>query len=144
MAMLEKVGIKWKPDFLDIAAMASPLMNLDYDLAGLLYPWIFEPDLIATNLYHPDGLLNNGRNRNEKAIALIEAGREEIDDAKRVKIYHQLEKVLYDNYEDAWLWYPMAVTATNKNLQGFNPEMNIKYGEGYYYSHPGWFKDGHP
>jgi hypothetical protein len=38
----------------------------------------------------------------------------------------------------------MMVTATNKNLQGFNLEMYKEYGEGYYFSHPGWFKDGRP
>ncbi len=71
----------------------------------------------------PYGILNYGRNKNEKAIKLILAGREEINDTKRVKIYNQLEEVLYENYEDIWLWYPSIVTAASKNIQGYNIEM---------------------
>jgi peptide/nickel transport system substrate-binding protein len=142
MAMLGKVGIKWDVDFLGIAGMVTPFMKRDYDMSGGLYQWIFEPDLIATALYMPDGMLNYGRNKNEKAIDLIMKGREEVDDAKRIKIYQQLEAVLYENYEDVWLWYPNMVTASSKRIQGFNVEMLKQYGEGYFRSHPTWFKAG--
>ncbi|MBA4367551.1 MAG: hypothetical protein C0403_07920 [Desulfobacterium sp.] len=142
MAMLENVGIKWEVDFLGIAGMVEPFMKRKYDMSGGLYQWIFEPDLIATALYMPDGMLNYGRNKNEKAIQLIVQGREETDDAKRVKIYQQLEAILYENYEDVWLWYPMMVAASSKRIQGFNVEMLKQHGEGYIRSHPTWFKDG--
>ncbi len=144
MAMLEKVDITWKPVFLGVTGMMEPFKKMDFDMIGNLYPWIQEPDHVATLLYDPDSPFNNGRSRNTKAIALIKAGRETTDVAKRAKIYHQLEKVLYDNYEDAWLWWPNAVLASSRNVRGFNLDMNIKYGEGYYFSHPQWFRDGHP
>jgi peptide/nickel transport system substrate-binding protein len=146
MGMLEKVGITWKVEFLGIAAMTDPLRRLDFDMNGMLHPWIFEPDLIATNLYHPDGLLNYGRSRNEKALDLIKAGREEIHDAERVKIYRQLEEVLYKNYEDVWLFWPMVAITFSMNLRMH--DMNVKAfkegGEGYFNSHPRWFRDGRP
>jgi peptide/nickel transport system substrate-binding protein len=144
MAMLEKVGIKWDVHFLDIAAMVEPFSRLNYDLAGGLFQWIFEPDQIASTLYHPDGLLNYGRSFNPKAVELIRKGREEINEHKRTLIYQELEKVLQENYEDAWLWWPNAVIASSKQLEGFNEDMARKYGEAYSISHPGWFKDGHP
>jgi len=144
MAMLEKVGIKWQVRFLDIAAMVEPFSRSDYDMAGGLFQWIFEPDQIASTLYHPDGLLNYGRSNNKEAIDLILKGREEIDDTKRTLIYQKLEKVLQKNYEDAWLWWPNAVIAASKKLEGLNEKMAEKYGEAYNFSHPGWFKDGHP
>ncbi|HVN71439.1 MAG TPA: ABC transporter substrate-binding protein, partial [Desulfomonilia bacterium] len=106
MAMLEKVGITWKPVYLSVPGMMEPFRKLDFDVVGNLYPWIQEPDHIATLLYDPASPFNNGRSRNEKAIRLIKAGREEVNEAKRAKIYNELENVLYDNYEDAWLWYP--------------------------------------
>jgi peptide/nickel transport system substrate-binding protein len=117
---------------------------MDYDLAGGGWYWIYDPDLLATGLYHPDGGFNFGRSHNEKAIALIEEGRKEVDLEKRAKIYMELEKVLYDNYEDAWLWWPMAVTVFGKNVLGWNHDMYLKFREAQYYSHPMWFKDGHP
>ena len=63
---------------------------------------------------------------------------------KRQKIYWELEKVLYDNYEDAWCWWETSVTAYRKVVQGYNSEMYVKGREGYWFSHQMWFKDGHP
>lgn len=143
-AMLKKVGIKWEVQFLSIAGMGKPFMNRDYDMAGGMFQWIFEPDLISTALYTPGGVLNYGRNNNEEVIALIKAGRQETQEFKRIKIYHQLEKLLYDNYMDIYLFYPMMIVASNKNLQGFNTEMYRQYGEVFVRSHPYWFKDGRP
>jgi ABC-type transport system substrate-binding protein len=95
-------------------------------------------------LYDPESPFNNGRSHNEKAIELIRKGRETEDEKERAKIYFEMEKALYENYEDAWLWYPTVVMAFNKRVEGFNLEMFLKYGEGYYFSHPLWFKEGHP
>jgi peptide/nickel transport system substrate-binding protein len=142
--MLAQVGIDWKVELLDSAAISEKLRTMDYDLAGGGWYWIYDPDLLATGLYHPDGGFNFGRSHNEKAIALIEEGRKEVDLEKRAKIYMELEKVLYDNYEDAWLWWPMAVTVFGKNVLGWNHDMYLKFREAQYYSHPMWFKDGHP
>ncbi|MFZ5571829.1 MAG: ABC transporter substrate-binding protein [Thermodesulfobacteriota bacterium] len=144
MAMLEKVNIKWDCKLLGIAAMAEPFMRRKYDMAGGLYQWIFEPDHIASTLYLPEGILNCGRNRNEKVVALIMQGRREIDESSRKRIYQQLERELYENYEDIWLWYPMSVIGANAKIQGFNIDMLRAYGEGYVWSHPNWFENGAP
>jgi peptide/nickel transport system substrate-binding protein len=141
-AMLAKVGITWNIELLDPAAISEKMRKVDYDFAAGGWTWIYDPDLIATGLYHPDGGFNYGRSNNEKAIALIEAGRKEIDFDKRTKIYWELEKVVYDNYEDVWLWWPMYVTATRKNIQGFNAAMANKFKEAFAITHPTWFKGG--
>lgn len=144
MAMLAKVGITWKPEFHGVTGMIEPFRKLDFDVLGMLYPWIQEPDHVATMLYDSSSFFNNGRSSNPKAVALINEGRATVDEAKRAKIYQKLEKVLYENYEDAWLWHLTAVLVSNKNVMGFNEEMYREYGEGYFFSHPRWFKNGHP
>ncbi len=144
MGMLADVGIDWKPAFLGVTGMAEPFKRLDFDIIGAIYPLVQEPDHIASFIYKPDSFFNKGRSHNEEAIELIKAGRKTVDFQKRKQIYHELEKVLYENYEDVWLFYPNAILATNKNFEGFNNELFKKYGEGYYFSHPMWFKDGHP
>lgn len=140
--MLAKVGIVWKAELLDAAAISEKLRKVDYDFAGGGWAWIYDPDILATGLYHPDGGFNYGRSNNSKAIALIEAGRKEMNDAKRTKIYQELEKVIYDNYEDAFLWYPMAIRIYTKKVQGWNNPMYLKGREGQIWSHPLWFKNG--
>lgn len=140
--MLAKAGIDWKVELLDAAAIGEKLRSADYEFAGGGWNWIYDPDLMATGLYHPDGGFNFGRSHNEKAIALIERGRREMNDAKRTKIYQELDKVIYDNYEECFLWYPTGVTVFNKNVQGWNPTMYLKFRDGHYYSHSLWFKKG--
>jgi peptide/nickel transport system substrate-binding protein len=142
--MLAKVGITWKVELLDPAAISERLRKVDYDFAGGGWAWIFDPDLMATGLYHPDGGFNYGRTHNPQAIAMIEAGRKEVDPDKRTRIYQELERVVYDNYEDTWLWWPMSITVFGKNVAGWNQEMYLKMREAQYYSHPMWFKGARP
>lgn len=141
-AMLKKVGIDWQVDALDQAASSDRVKNREYDLISGGYSNIWEPDIMLTNLYHPKGGFNYGRSNNKKAIELMEIGKNETNQSKRQKIYFELEKALYDNYEDAWLWWAIYVVAYNKKVQGYNNEMNIKFREGFDRSHPLWLKDG--
>ena len=141
-AMLAKVGVTWEVETLDPVAISDKMKNLEYDFAGGGWSWIYDPDLMATGLYHPDGGFNYGRTNNPEAIKLIEAGRVEVDLVKRQKIYWNLEKVLYDNYEDAWLWWEMSISAYSKNVRGLDSEMSIRHKEIFSWSHPLWFKDG--
>jgi peptide/nickel transport system substrate-binding protein len=140
--MLAKVGIIWNLEILDPAAIAERLRKADYDFAAGGWAWIYDPDLLVTGLYDPDGGFNYGRSNNKKAIELINAGREETDEVKRTKIYQELEKVVYENFEDAWLWYPKAVTLFHKNIQGWNNDMYWKMKDMQWWSHPLWFKSG--
>ncbi|HJQ55743.1 MAG TPA: ABC transporter substrate-binding protein [Vineibacter sp.] len=140
--MLGKVGITWQVDLLAPAVSATRMQNLDYDLATGGWIFIYDPDLMATGLYHPAGGFNHGRSKNEAAIALIEAGRREVDLEKRKKIYWQLEKVLYDSYEDAWLWWDETVVAYRKQVLGWHHEGFLKYRDAWFWAHPLWFKDG--
>ena len=141
-SMLAKVGIDWQVDVLAPAAVAARMQAVDYDLAEGGWVFIYDPDLMATGLYHPAGGFNFGRSKNESAIALIEAGRQEVDREKRQSIYWQLEKVLYDSYEDAWLWWEETAVAYRQAVQGLDLEGYLKYKEAWFWSHPLWFKDG--
>jgi ABC-type transport system substrate-binding protein len=106
------------------------------------YTFIYDPDLLATGLYHPAGGFNFGRSNNSQAIALIEAGRRETDIDKRQKIYWELEKVLTEAHEDAWLWWEEGAVAMRKNVMGWDNEKWKKDKESYSLSHPLWFKEG--
>jgi peptide/nickel transport system substrate-binding protein len=140
--MLAKVGIDWQVELVAPAVSATRMQAADYDLATGGWIYIYDPDLMTTGLYHPDGGFNFGRSKNDAAIALIEAGRREVDLDKRQKIYWQLEKVLYDSYEDAWLWWEETIAAYRKNVLGWDHENFLKYRDAWFWAHPLWFKDG--
>jgi peptide/nickel transport system substrate-binding protein len=141
-AMLVKVGIKWEVDLLDQAAISDRMKNLEYDLCEGYWAYIYDPDTVVAGVYLPGGGFNFGRSNNEKVIALAKSGLEEIDFEKRTRIYWDLEKALYDNYEDAWLFYDTNIFAYRKSVQGFNYNMRAAGGFAYFYTHPRWFKDG--
>jgi ABC-type transport system substrate-binding protein len=140
--MLMEVGIDWQVDILDRAAGTARLQNLSYDLTVFGGGQSADPDMFSHHIYHPKGNFNRGRANNEKALQLFEASRGEMDSKKRQEIYHKFEAALYENYEDVWLWWGLSVVAYRKNVQGWNNDMNKKYGSFYSSSHPLWFKDG--
>jgi len=141
-AMLQKVGIKWEVDFLDSAAISDRARNLEYELAGDYWAWIWDPDMIANMRYIPTTMNNRGRSENKAVIELIPKARAEVNLRKRQKLYWEIERILYESYEDVWLYWPMSVTAYQKNVQGWNHEYYIRGREGAWFSHPMWFKDG--
>ena len=108
---------------MDPAAISERMRTLDYDFAQGGWTWILDPDLMATGLFHPDGGFNFGRSNNETAIRLIEAARQEVDQDKRQKMYWEIEKAVYDNYEDAWRYWPQAITVFRKKMVGWNHEL---------------------
>ncbi|MCP4755271.1 MAG: ABC transporter substrate-binding protein [Proteobacteria bacterium] len=125
--MLAKVGIDWKAEILDSTAADDRRKNLEYDIGTGVWSYMFDPDRPATGLYHPKGGFNDGRSHNEKAIKLIDAGREELDPEKRKNIYWEMEKALYDNYEDLWLWHARAARDYHKNIGGVDSKMEERY-----------------
>ena len=140
--MLSEVGVDWEVELLSPVAVTARLQQADYDLAEGGWSIVFDPDLAATALYAPGGGFNFGRSDNRPAIALIESGRSETDPAKRQQEYRQLEQVLYDNYEDAWLWWEEVVVAMRKNVRGYDHARTVKFKEAWTLAHPLWFKEG--
>ncbi len=140
--MLDQVGITWNYDLLDPVAANDRFKNAEYDLAWVRYTYITEPDMSASSLYTPTGQFNLGRNNNKAAVELIAAGCQEMDATKRRKLYHRLEEVIYNNYEDFWLYYPEALFAQQKKVKGWSTKLYLKGGRGFVRSHPLWFEDG--
>jgi peptide/nickel transport system substrate-binding protein len=142
-AMLKRVNIDYELEATDPVSYTDRARNLEYDVTTIVAIYIKDPDSSMTSTYYPDPDSDRPRRtNNKKAIAMIEAARKELNYDKRVKIYHDIEKVLYDNYEDAWLYYYTYISATRKRVLGYNREMNIEGGEAYWPTHPLWFKDG--
>jgi len=141
-AMLKRVNINWEVETLDPVSLADKDRNLEYDANIFIATYIKDPDSATATWYDPDAMGNMGRSNNKEAVQLMEAARGELDFEKRKQIYHDLEKALYDQYEDAWLWHYIGITATRKQVLGYNREMQIEGGEAYWPTHPLWFKDG--
>lgn len=141
-SMLMEVGIDWQVDFLTSAALNDRLRNAEYDFTGGGWSWIWDPDLMPSGLYMPEGGFNFGRSDNKAVQELILKGRTEVDVAKRQKIYWEIERLVYESYEDVFLFWPVSASAYNKNVQGWNNDFYIKGRNGTWFSHPMWFATG--
>jgi len=142
-AMLKRVGVDYELESTDPVSATDKARNLEYDLTTIVVIYIKDPDSSLTSTYYPSPDTDQPRRTNDpKVISMIEAGRKELNFEKRVKIYQDIEKVLYDNYEDAYLYYYTLITATRKRVLGYNREMSNAGGENYGATHPSWFKDG--
>jgi peptide/nickel transport system substrate-binding protein len=140
--MLAKVGIDWQVELLAPTAATAKMQGLDYDMGQGGWSFVLEPDAIATGLFHPAGGFNHGASKNDTAIKLIDDGRQATNLEARRDIYWKLEEVLYNNYEQVWLWWEQSATAYRKVVQGWDHENFLKHRESWYFSHPLWFKDG--
>jgi peptide/nickel transport system substrate-binding protein len=141
-AMLAKVGVTWKVVSLDAASSSDRGKNLEYDMAAGGWGYLKEPDMVLQGMYHPDGGWHHGRNNIPGLLPLIEKGKAELVMKKRQKIYWEIERVLYENYADIWLYYQMSTAARSKRIMGFEIERSRIGGEYYHFSHRRWFKDG--
>ncbi|MCP4749622.1 MAG: hypothetical protein GY866_01895, partial [Proteobacteria bacterium] len=83
-----------------------------------------------------------GRTLDKKTAELIETGNAEIDPVKRQQIYRSFEKAVYDDYQDAWLWYPQWVFAYSKNAAGYNNKYYRMGLDAFIKTHPQWLKNG--
>jgi peptide/nickel transport system substrate-binding protein len=120
--MLAEVGIKWKVDILDVSALTDRIVNETYDLASGTWPYIYDPDAVAYGKWHEDGASYRARTKNKKRFELVEAGRAEPNLEKRRRIYWELEKMLYDNYENVWLWHIRMARGFHKSIRGTDAE----------------------
>ncbi|MCP4750473.1 MAG: ABC transporter substrate-binding protein [Proteobacteria bacterium] len=141
-AMLKRVNITWELEMHDPVAAADKYRNLEYELGVLTGQYIRSPDSAMTLFYDPDAEEKNKRIENPGVMAMIKAARQELNFEKRKKMYWDIEKALYDNYDDAWLYHPTLIAAERKQARGYNREMSIVGGEAYYPTHPGWFRNG--
>ncbi|MCP4750471.1 MAG: ABC transporter substrate-binding protein [Proteobacteria bacterium] len=141
-AMLKRVNINWEIEMHDPVAAADKYRNLEYELGVLVGTYIKGPDSAITTFYDPDAEEKNKRIENPKVMAMIKAARQELDFEKRKKMYWDIEKALYDNYDDAWLYHYTLIAANRKQVRGYNREMGLAAGDAYRPTHPGWFKNG--
>ncbi len=139
--MLKRVGINWEVDYLEPVAFDDRMRNLEYDLSTFTVP-VIDPYSQFVNIYVNEKNNEKARLWNEKINAMVKTAGRELDFEKRKKLYWDVEKALYDNYEDAWLFYGMSLSATRKEVRGYNREFWKAAKNAYFPTHPQWFKDG--
>lgn len=108
---LKKVGIIAEIQVLEWSVFLEKIKKHEFD--ALMGAWVltdYPPD--QYQIFHTSQSKNDGSNygsySNKTADSLMVAYRSEFDEAKRVEINKQLQKVLYDDQAYTFLWTPKA------------------------------------
>lgn len=88
--------------------------------------WRFTaPDPDKSSEYGTDGTVNHYGYSNPEVDELFDQGRTEVDHEKRVEIYHEIQRLIYDDTAIIWMYYPKSIFAFNSRIQGV-PEVNYR------------------
>lgn len=135
------VGIEVEP--LEWATMLENLYKREFDGVNMMWT-LPDPESDPTQLWHSSNGVFEKRSSNRSGLMdarvdeLIEAGRRELDEAKRADIFHQLHARLYELQPYLFGWNVPRKIAINRKLHGlrlykFEPGFRLRdlyYAEG--------------
>ena len=116
----KKVGIKADIQKLEWSVFLENLRSRQFD--AYIGAWVNDP--LPTDpyqLWHSSQAENGGSNytgfSNQRADQLIEANRLEFDEAKRIAMMKEFQRIVVDEQPYTFLWRPLRPTVYNKRLQ---------------------------
>jgi peptide/nickel transport system substrate-binding protein len=85
------------------------------------------------NIFKTDQQRNYANYSNPRVDELFELGMKEVDEAKRIAIYQEIHKLLYEDQPYTWLFYQSSFYGFSKELRGygFSPRGPFHYGPGF-------------
>lgn len=117
---LERIGVEMNIVTLDTSTVFQRMLGGSFDAAYM--SWELDPDPDPFAVFHSSQVPPAGFNFvhyvNPEADQLIEAGRRELDLARRTEIYHRLHAVLAADQPYAWTVQASSKWALNKRVRG--------------------------
>jgi peptide/nickel transport system substrate-binding protein len=131
---LREVGIDVEVRSFEFGTFFADIKKGNYQIATMQSPEITEPDFHhwffhSTNWptdKNPQGS-NRWRYKNDELDRLVDAGRAELDPAKRTQIYAEAQRIVSDELPIIPLWHEDNVALTNVQLQGYTIVPNARF-----------------
>lgn len=133
-AQLRTVGIEVEVRSFEFATFFADVKKGNYQIATMQSPEITEPDFHHWFFHSskwpstkdPDGS-NRWRYKNPEIDRLVEAGRTELDPAKRKQIYAGAQRIIAEDLPIIPLWHEDNVALTNTDLRGYTIVPNARF-----------------
>ncbi|QDL94625.1 ABC transporter substrate-binding protein (plasmid) [Paroceanicella profunda] len=109
------------------------------DFTASVWGWLgmVDPDEYMGDIFHTDGWRNFGRYSNPEADALIEAGRAEMDPARRAEIYREVETMVLADAPVVPCFFSNIHNLLRADLQGFRQKPYSNFGDQFHDMHMG-------
>ncbi len=125
-AQLAEVGLEVEVRSFEFATFFTDIKKGAYQLASMQTSDITDPDFYFTYFHssripdatNPDGG-NRWRYRNARVDELTQAGRHELDRAKRMAMYSEVQRLVAGDVPTIPLWHEDNVVLSNVDVQGY-------------------------
>lgn len=132
-AQLAEVGIAVEVRPFEFATFFADVKKGAYQLASMQTTQITEPDFYFMYFHSswipsakaPDGF-NRWRYRSAEVDRLTAAGREELDRARRIAIYAEVQRLVAEDLPIIPLWHESNITLSNIDVQGYAMTPNAR------------------
>jgi peptide/nickel transport system substrate-binding protein len=118
-SMLGDIGFKVEIEMIEFGTMLEKLRAHDYDAMRLGWSGRTDPD---GNLYrfYKSGASNNYTGYdNPKVDNLLDEARVETDDSERIKLYEEINEILWNDAPYVYLYHEQDFKAMKSNVKGF-------------------------
>lgn len=129
-AQLQRIGIEVKVESLEFGVFMDQLKE------GAIGAWLGswtgfkDPDHLFfafnSSMFPPNGG-NRGRFSNADVDRLTLQGKNETEPTKRKSIYDEAQRLIADEAPYVFLWHPLSVAVTRKNISGFRMHADGRY-----------------
>ena len=122
-SQLSQIGINAKIEVLESAAASERIENNDYQCLLSSYGWSSTTDAPLRSLFYSTGAYNEGKYNDPKIDQLIDGALVELDPAKRLDMYRQLDQYIMDGAS----WLPVFVADLNIAIKNGVSGVNWAY-----------------
>lgn len=119
---LRSLGIDIQLKTYEFGTLLQDVRQGDFELVSLSWVGLSDPD-IYYHIFHSGKTPPNGSNRgfyqNKDLDILLEKSREEFDLEKRKQLFHEIQKIVYNDFVYAPLWYDDNIVFLRQGVRGY-------------------------
>lgn len=127
-----RAGILMEPDKVEWPVLVDKLNTTNFEAVTL--GWSREPESDPYQVFHSSQIAGQGDNRvsyrSEEVDRLIEKARTTVDKDARMKVWHEVHRVLHEDQPYTFLFERKALRLFNKRIQNIKPStvgLNFEY-----------------
>jgi peptide/nickel transport system substrate-binding protein len=129
---LARAGIVVEPDRVDWPVLVQKLTQSNFDAVTL--GWSSVPESDPYQIFHSSQIAGQGDNRthyiNHELDKVIEKARSTVDEAERMKHWHEVHRILHEDQPYTFLLFRKSLRLFNKRIQNIEPArigLNFEY-----------------